>query len=61
MKKIEMSEMQQIQGGKFWGPTVTSCNCQLNYCNVCYDQYAFWINMGNNCVAGPTCNPRDAF
>lgn len=48
MKKLEIKQMEKIEGGKFWGTgIVTSCvieplsACQV--CTTCNRDYVFWI------------------
>jgi hypothetical protein len=50
MKKLEFAQMENIQGGKFWGTgTTTSCNA-LGYCITCSHDYYFWISANTyNC------------
>ncbi len=50
MKKLEMNEMHQIQGGKFWGeqqncggPIGTGTGTCYKMCSD--DYYAFWIKV----------------
>lgn len=57
MKKLEVSEMAKIEGGKFWGRGETTCTPvdngagQILYYWCCYDYYVLWINTGTTCDA----------
>jgi len=56
MKKLMLSQMEQIEGGKFWG-TGTVTSCVINplsgnpICQTCNQDYMLWIKVGSryNC------------
>ena len=57
MKKLELEQMEKIEGGKFWG-TGTVIECTPNplggeWCRSCSQDYYFWIPSGDsyNCHA----------
>lgn len=50
MKKLEISQMEKIEGGKFWG-TGKVLDCQDNplggqWCRECSQDYMLWIPVG---------------
>ena len=62
MKKLELEQMEKIEGGKFWGTgTVEVCTPNPlgtgNFCQTCSQDYYFWISAGEpyNCkdTTGP--------
>ena len=57
MKNLELKQMENIEGGKFWGSVMTSCTAVTNgaggvlYYYGCSDYYMLWIR-----VTSGTCN-----
>lgn len=57
MKKLEISQMERIEGGKFWG-TGQVQDCVENplggeWCRTCNRDYMFWIPVGPLYACGP--------
>jgi len=50
MKKLALKQMENIEGGKFWGTgSTTTCN-GIGYCLTCDHNYYFWFrSKGYNC------------
>ena len=58
MKKLEIAQMEKIEGGKFWG-TGDVQHYQENplgggWCTDCKQSYYFWIKSGDEFGCGPT-------
>jgi hypothetical protein len=57
MKKLEMNQMEMIEGGKFWG-TGQKEFCTTNpmggeFCQTCNVDYMFWIPVSDAYSCGP--------
>lgn len=66
MKKLNVEQLENVQGGTFFGADVTSCTPNnwyydeqgneyvLSY-QVCYDFYLFWIKIYSECYTAGGC------
>jgi hypothetical protein len=63
MKKMNENQLQNLEGGKFWGSTSSNCvtessggGCYTTYCD--YTSYAFWIVVErlSHIPSGTSCN-----
>ncbi len=50
MKKLEMNQMENLEGGKFWGwgPWRPMSDCINGKQTMIRDYYAFWLDVGND-------------
>jgi len=61
MKTLQLHEMENIVGGKFWGTSQTCENTGLDPMGqqtsyVCTDSYIFWIRVDHDChYASASC------
>jgi len=55
MKKLNIEQLENVQGGTFWGQGNVHCNNTYTPEGMvlssvrCYDYYIFWINAGRYC------------
>lgn len=62
MKALSLNQMEMVEGGKFWGSSISSCTAvggdngvPVLYYWQCSRQYIFWINVGTSCEAVSSC------
>ncbi|MFW6220027.1 MAG: hypothetical protein ACOC33_04230 [bacterium] len=49
MKTLDFNQMENLEGGKFWGKHDYRCHTTSLGTYCCWDYAAFWIDVGGGC------------
>ncbi|MCG8411372.1 MAG: hypothetical protein MI739_08810 [Bacteroidales bacterium] len=55
MKELNLNQMENTHGGKFWGRHDFNCKTTSIGTWCCYDYAAFWININHDCCWAHLC------